>query len=208
MSQKTSKRATTLSGIFLQGLAITLPITLTLAVFFWLATTTENFLGGLIQLVFPYSRYWSGMGIMLAIAIIFLAGILMNILITRRFLVRIDRLLDRIPLIKSIYGSMRDIAFFFSKRDSGKGFQQVVAVSLTNRIRLIGFVTITNVDGTALDSGASDSIVGVYLPMSYQIGGYTVYLPSSLIEPLDMTVEDAMRLTLTAGMSGKRSRAS
>jgi uncharacterized membrane protein len=48
--------------------------------------------------------------------------------------------------------------------------------------------------------GASDT-VGVYLPMSYQIGGYTVFLPRSAIEPIDMSVEDAMRFTLTAGMS-------
>ncbi|MNC92233.1 hypothetical protein D3C83_86210 [compost metagenome] len=37
--------------------------------------------------------------------------------------------------------------------------------------------------------------------MSYQIGGFTVYMPRSKIEPIDMTIEDAMRFTLTAGMS-------
>lgn len=208
MRHKTGKRAKTLSSIFLQGLAITLPITLTLAVLYWLATTAEDFLGGLIQSAFPYLKYWTGMGIMLAIVLIFAAGILMNIWITRRLLARIDKLLDRIPLVKSIYGSIRDIAGFLSKKDSEKGFQQVVAVSLTDQIRLVGFVTVTDVSGTFLKSGASDSLVGVYLPMSYQIGGYTIYLPRSQVEPLDMTAEDAMRFTLTAGMSGRKSRAS
>ncbi|MDH3287574.1 MAG: DUF502 domain-containing protein [Betaproteobacteria bacterium] len=208
MSHKTRKRARTVSSIFLQGLAITLPITLTLAMLYWLAATAENFLGGLIQSVFPYGNYWTGMGILLAIVLIFIAGILMNVWITRRLLARIDALLDRIPLVKSIYGSIRDIAGFLSKKDSEKGFQQVVAVSLTDQIRLVGFVTVTDVSGASLKSGASDSLVGVYLPMSYQIGGYTIYLPRSRIEPLDMTIEDALRFTLTAGMSGKRSRAS
>jgi uncharacterized membrane protein len=46
--------------------------------------------------------------------------------------------------------------------------------------------------------------VAVYLPMSYQIGGYTLYLPGSSIEPLDMPVEDAMRLILTAGLSSSK----
>ena len=44
--------------------------------------------------------------------------------------------------------------------------------------------------------------------MSYQIGGYTVYLPKSLVEPLDMSIEDAMRFTLTAGVSGGKTEAS
>jgi uncharacterized membrane protein len=208
MRHKTRKPARTLSSIFLQGLAITLPITLTLAVLYWLAATAENFLGGLIQAVFPQWKYWTGMGIMLAIVLIFVAGILMNVWIARRLLARIDRLLDRIPLVKSIYGSIRDIAGFLSQKDSEKGFHQVVAVSLTEQIRLVGFVTVTDVSGASFRPGASDSLVGVYLPMSYQIGGYTLYLPRSLVEPLDMSVEDAMRFTLTAGMSGKRSRAS
>ena len=117
--------------------------------------------------MFPYWKYWTGMGIMLAIALILLAGILMNIWITRRLLARIDRLLDRIPLVKSFYGGIRDIAFFLSRKESGKGFQQVVAVSLTDQIRLVGFLTVTNVGGTFLSSGESDSLVGVFLPMSY-----------------------------------------
>jgi len=206
MSQKANKRAVTVSSILLQGIAITVPITLTFVVLYWFATTAGNFLGSVIQFVFPYWKYWPGMGIVLSIALIFLAGLLMNIWITRRLLVRIDRLIDRIPLVKTLYGSMRDIAFFFSKKESGKGFKQVVAVSLTDQIRLVGFVTATDVSGTSLNFGASNSLVGVFLPMSYQIGGYTVYLPSSLIEPLDMTVEDAMRLTLTAGISVKRAK--
>ena len=48
-----------------------------------------------------------------------------------------------------------------------------------------------------------DQLIGVYLPLSYQIGGYTIYLPRDRVKPVDMTVEEAMRLTLTGGMSGE-----
>ena len=46
-----------------------------------------------------------------------------------------------------------------------------------------------------------DDLVSVYLPMSYQIGGFTVYVPSDHVKTIDMDVEDAMRLVLTAGLS-------
>jgi uncharacterized membrane protein len=50
--------------------------------------------------------------------------------------------------------------------------------------------------------------VAVYLPMSYQIGGFTIFLPRSQVEPVDMSMEDAMRFTLTDGMSGANAAAS
>lgn len=205
MSKRTARRPRTVSSIFLQGVAITLPVTLTAAVLYWLAATAESFLGGLIQHLFPGLPYWTGMGIVLAIALIFLAGILMNMWVTRRLAGLVDRQLERIPIVKSIYGSIRDILGFISRKDSSAGFRQVVAVSVTDQIRLVGFVTVEDASAAPLASKSSDSLVGVYLPMSYQIGGYTVYLPRARIEPLDMTIEDAMRFTLTAGLSGKRS---
>jgi len=189
-----------ISRTFLQGLAITLPITLTFAVLYWLATTAENFLGGLIQWLFPGWDYWAGLGIAVAIALVFLAGTLMRAWVTRRVMRSIEALLDRIPIVKSIYGSIRDLANLFQK-DSRSGFRQVVAVRVSEHIRLVGFLTLENAS-ESLPADDSEPVVGVYLPMSYQIGGYTAFLPKSLVEPLDMTVEKAMRFTLTAGMSG------
>lgn len=199
----------TLSGIFLQGLAITLPITLTTALLYWLVAMAEDFLGGLIQYLFPEWQYWTGLGTLLAIAIVFVAGILMNLWIARRLMTRVDALLERVPLVKSIYGSLRDVANLLSSKDSKSGFKQVVAVRVTEQIRLIGFVTLEDFAGLPhAPKGSDKNTVGVYLPMSYQLGGYTVFLPKSLLEPLDMSIEDAMRFTLTAGVSGGKADAS
>ena len=199
----------TVSGIFLQGLAITLPITLTIALLYWLVTMAEDFLGGLIQYLFPEWQYWTGLGTLLAIVLVFVAGILMNLWVARRLMNRVDALLERVPLVKSIYGSLRDVANLLSNKDSKSGFKQVVAVRVSENIRLIGFVTSEDFSGLPHASkGADKNTVGVYLPMSYQLGGYTVFLPKSLVEPLDMSIEDAMRFTLTAGVSGGKTEAS
>ena len=189
------------SRVFFQGLAITLPITLTAAVIYWIVDMAENYLGALVRYLFPQWTYWNGLGVVVAVVIVFVAGILMNIWFTRLLLARADALLERIPLVKSLYGSLRDIARLLSKTDTKSGFKQVVAVRIGDGMRLIGFVTLENFTELR-DSAAGETTVGVYLPMSYQIGGYTVYLPKSQVEPLDMSVEDAMRFTLTAGVSG------
>ena len=193
----------TVSGTFLQGLAITLPITLTLALLYWLAAIAEDFLGGLIRHLFPGLQYWTGLGILCAVAIVFVLGILMNAWFARRLMRLFDALLDRIPLVKSIYGSLRDIAVLLSDKDSKSRFKKVVAVRVAEQVRLIGFVTVE--DFAALSQSSKSpgkASIGVYLPMSYQIGGFTVFVPESSLEPLDMSVEDAMRFTLTAGVSG------
>jgi uncharacterized membrane protein len=52
---------------------------------------------------------------------------------------------------------------------------------------------------------AEDSVL-VYLPLSYMIGGYAVLIPRSAIRPVDMSMEEAMRFTLTAGVTGHRTR--
>jgi len=67
--------------------------------------------------------------------------------------------------------------------------------------RLIGFVTQEHAN--TLGIGGGDDLVAVYLPMSYQIGGYTVYLPRSKVTETELTVEQAMRIVLTGGVRGR-----
>jgi uncharacterized membrane protein len=189
-----------LSKLFLQGLVVVLPITITLAVIYWFASTAETFLGSLVQFIAPGWRYWTGLGMLLGLALVFAVGLMMNAWVTRRLLMYAETLMSRIPVVKSIYGGLRDLAKFLSRDSSKSGFHQVVMVSVTDHIRVLGFVTREDFAGLPDKLGGPDT-VGVYLPMSYQIGGYTVFLPRSAIEPIDMSVEDAMRFTLTAGMS-------
>jgi len=188
---------------FLQGLVVIVPVTLTGAILYWLAVTAESFLGGLVQVFFPDWHYWHGLGVLLGVALIFAAGLLMNAWVTRRVLVWAESVMERIPVVKSIYSSVRDLVSFVSGKDRG-GFSQVVAVTVAERTQLIGFVTREDFDSLPPQLGDPQETIAVYLPMSYQIGGYTVYLPRSSVTPMEISTEDAMRLTLTAGMSGGR----
>ena len=198
MKAMLKKAGEALTGIFLRGMVVVLPITLTVALLAWLALTAEDYLGALLRYLLPEWQYWPGLGIALSVALIFAVGILVSGRIVRNLLGYADSLMSRIPFVKSIYLSIRDVATFMSG-DSQKGFSQVVAVRI-QEMRLIGFVTTEDPKGLPGKS-ATDKIIGVYLPMSYGIGGYTVYLPKALVEPLDMSLEDAMRITLSGGVS-------
>jgi uncharacterized membrane protein len=73
-------------------------------------------------------------------------------------------------------------------------------------VRAIGFVTREDVP-VALNAHGGHDWVTVYFPMSYAFGGYTIYLPRVHVTPLDISVEDAMRLAITAGLTAAGSRA-
>jgi uncharacterized membrane protein len=191
-----------LSGVFIQGLAITLPITLTAALLYWLVSITESFVGDLIRTLFPDFEYRPGLGTLAAVAVVFAAGVLMNVWAARQLVLIFDGMLDHVPLVKTIYGGLRDIATFLSKKDTKSGFRKVVAVRFASDVRLVGFVTVEDFSALAMNGKDKSSPLGVYLPMGYQIGGFTVFVPRTAVEPLDMSVEDAMRFTLTAGVSG------
>lgn len=186
----------TLSQIFLRGLATILPVALTLYLVYWLAVTSERFLGGLIQQLLPTAYYWPGMGLLAGVALTFAVGLLVRAWIIRKLLGWGERLLESIPLVKTVYTGLRDVFSFASADREQQGLGRVVRVSLPGELKMIGFVTSESPSWRQGD----ERHVAVYVPLSYQIGGHTLLVPADKLEPLDMRVEDAMRLVLTAGM--------
>ena len=184
---------------FFTGLAVVLPIFVTVAVMVWLVHAVESTLGVVVRVFLPEGSYQSGLGLLLALALVFSIGVLMEAIYFRRIMQWFEEVLNRIPLVKTIYSAMRDLMSLFS-RDGKRTFSKVVLVQWPGFPgKLIGFVTIEDFSALPVKPGAE--AVAVYMPMSYQIGGYTVFLPRSCLTPLDMTLEEAMRFVVTAGMS-------
>jgi uncharacterized membrane protein len=188
----------------LAGLATILPVLITAYLLYWLAASAEKSLGRLIRLVLPEGWYWPGMGIAAGLLLIFLIGLLMQAWGVRSLVAWVERIVLRIPLIKTVYGAVRDLIGFITQgKDSG--LRQVVAVTIGDKnIQLIGFVTREDLAGLPEEIGGHDKIA-VYLPMSYQLGGYTVIVPRSAVQPLDMSLEEATRFVLTGGVTAEPS---
>ena len=189
--------------MFLTGLAAVLPITVTIYVFYWLGSTAELVLGRGLKMLIPDRLYWPGMGVVAGLALVFTIGVLMNAWLFRTFLGWGERLLERIPLVKTLYGAVRDLMGFFSGSDK-KTMSKAVMVAVGNTgLRFIGFITREDFGDLPTGIGGDDT-VAVYLPMSYQMGGFTTMVPRSAVQPIDMSIEQAMRFAVTAGMAGPK----
>jgi uncharacterized membrane protein len=183
-----------------RGLVVVLPIGFTIWLLWWIGSTTEALLQRLILLVVPPEHYLPGMGIAVALVLLFAAGTLFNALIVQSALASWERFLDRIPVVKTIYGATRDFVRLLPTGSRRSDLRRVVLAHFGDA-RVIGFVTQDDASELGIVE-AKDGLVAVYFPMSYQIGGYTALLPRSRIVPLDIPVEAAMRMVLTGGISG------
>lgn len=183
----------------LTGLVTVLPMMLTIYLIYWFVVTTEIFLGDMMRTVLPDTFYRPGMGFAIGLLVTFIIGLLMHTLVIRQWFMRGERMVSRLPVIKSVYLSIRDMLEYFSA-EKRNDFEQVVSIQLGN-MQVVGLVTQTDISRMPKDFRQKDSLL-VYVPMSYGIGGFAVLVPRSVTRPLDMSLEDAMRFTLTAGVTG------
>jgi len=183
----------------LKGLVALLPIGLTLYLVYWLAVTAERLFSGILKLVVPESAYWPGLGLMAGLLVLYLAGLAVNAYVVRSLLRLSDEFFARIPVVKSLYVAIRDFLRFLPSAGQGSDLKRVVLVPFGPG-KIIGFVTAES--SVALGMRDATDTVAVYLPMSYMVGGYTVFLPRELIEPTSLSVEAGMRIALMGGVQG------
>lgn len=195
--------------LFLQGLIAILPIALTIYILYWFAVTAESLLGGFLKLFIPENYYVTGMAVIAGFAIILAIGLLLRLWLFRELFSWGEKTLEKLPLVKTLYGSIRDLMSFFDSSKK-KDFNKVVMVTIAGTdTRLIGLVTREDFENlpSGIDDKNSESMA-VYLPMSYQMGGFTVFVPKKNVTPVDMSIEEAMRFALTAAVSIKKEQTS
>ena len=190
-----------ISRNILTGMVTILPVALTIYLLYWIAVSAESVLGSMIRSIFPAIISLPGIGLIATLALAFAVGLLMHAYVVRQLFAKGEQILYRMPLIKSVYKAIRDFFQYFSPT-AKKEFEQVVAVSIGDTgMTVIGFVTQAVPERLPEGFREEDSIL-VYLPLSYMIGGYAVLVPRSAVRPIEMSMEEAMRFTLTAGVTG------
>lgn len=186
---------------FLKGLAALLPVALTIYVVFWLAKTAESVLGGPLRALLPEGHYWPGLGLLVAFLLTLFVGVLVDAYIVRRVFRFGEALLARIPIVKTIFGAFKDFSRFLPAGGKARDLKRVVLWRMGSA-QLIGFVTEEQVSPKLLGA-AAEEMVAVYFPMSYQIGGYTLYLHKDELRETELSVEEAMRLVLIGGITSQ-----
>ena len=190
----------TLWNLSLKGLITILPIGITLYLVYWLGTTAERFVGHLLKKVIPDQYYWPGLGLISGFIILLLIGILVNAWLVKKLILMGDDMVSRIPLLKSVYNAIKDFLSYFSTSLNKQNLQHVYLADFGD-FKLLGFATIDDTKQLPFSSALPQDAIAVYFPMSYQVGGYTMYISKKHLQPVDITIEEALRLTLTAGLS-------
>jgi len=180
---------------FFQGLLYVAPITLTvwglIAIFDWIDGLLIEYIDKLLD------RHIPGLGILVLLLVITLAGLLGSTLIFRPLMALMESLFTKTPLIKIIYTSVKDLVSAFVGQK--KRFTEPVMVKIGKGYDLekIGFIT--NKDLTFL--GIPEQKVAVYLPHSYAWSGNLFIVPVENVRPIDASATEVMKFIISAGVT-------
>jgi len=201
-----------LRQIFFTGLAITLPLIITIwllrVLFEMVHTISTPALLGLVRLISPryaenpaFATYFAPfIGIVLTALLILLIGGLTTNLLGRRIVAAFDRLIMRLPLVRGIYGGARQLLDAFRTKPSS--FQRVVAVEYPRPgVHTVGFVTHEQAALKTTGGGAMNGCSFVFMPTSPNpTSGWLVLVPDDDMVQLDMSIEEGFKLILSGGL--------
>ena len=149
----------------------------------------------------PDYASFPGMGILLTLVALTLIGIVVNAYLVSSIIKGLQTYIEKLPVIKTLYGAINDAVALFNASKEEKQ-KRAVMVETLNDVFLVGFIT--GEQATQVLFPDDDSRVAVYIPLSYQIGGYTIYVTRDKVKELDIDVETAMRIAVTGGNSIKK----
>lgn len=183
-----------LVNYFFKGLLVFTPIALTGFVVFWVV--------GLISkhLTIPMGKHTIPGGGLIILLILFpVIGFITSRFLGRKLFEWFERLITKIPLIKLLYNSLKDLMGAFAGEK--KSFNKPVLVDITGNdsAKIIGFVTRESLNFLNIKDH-----VAVYLPQSYNFAGNVFIFPSKNVKPIDADASEVMAFIVSAGVSGPK----
>lgn len=174
----------TLARRFVQGLLVFVPVVVTIYVVYFVITTLD----GLVPLDIP------GLGLAVTLVAILLVGFLASSVVGQKMLDALEGLLGRLPIVKLLYSSLRDLmnAFVGDRRSFGKP----VVVRVTDDVKVLGFLTCERFDDPQLAGH-----VAVYLPQSYNFAGNLLVVERERVRRIDADGAQFMAFVMSGGVA-------
>jgi uncharacterized membrane protein len=179
---------------FLTGFFVTVPVIATswLLYVFWDAID-DFFSPGYERL---FGRRIPGLGFLTAVVVIFVVGTVATNVVGRRILARVERLLTRVPIFRSIYPTIRDLLESFSPKKRSSFKEVVLAEHPRQGEFVFGFVT----SEVLVDTPAGKrQMVTVFVPTNNLYLGDVIVIPREDALGTGLTVEEGIRIILSAG---------
>ena len=179
------------------GLLVWLPITITLWVVTYIVSTTDH----LFNLLPTQWQPESYLGFILAIVVLFVTGVLGANVLGRKVIEGWDSLLGRIPVVKSIYSSVKKVSESLLS-DNSRSFKTPVLVPFPQPdIWTIAFVSGSLSEALQQGLPENEEYLSVYVPTTPNpTGGYYIFVRKHDIRPLAMSVDEALKYVISLGM--------
>lgn len=188
-----------LANYFFQGLLLVVPAAVTFYVVYLAIIWMDNLVPLRIPITVPWSDDFSlpGIGILIILAVITLLGYIGTRFVRNPFFLMFEALMERTPLLKVIYSSVKDLieAFVGEK----KRFNQPVLVTVNNnpKVQRIGFIT----ENDLSELGLEKEKMAVYLPFSYGFNGQLLIVDSENVRKLDASGTEMMKFVISGGVT-------
>jgi uncharacterized membrane protein len=187
--------------IFLRGTLVLLPLFVSIYVLIWLAAGINGIFERILRTFSPDLELPSGFGLFCGIAIIFIVGLTSEFFIAKSIRNAVQKLMERIPGIGAIFNALKSLADYLNPNNSAARGKTVVVhfpskEASPNKFKIVGFMTQTSL--SKMPKGINDDdMVTVFVPMSYQMGGFSIFVKKNQVEEIDMPFEKAMQGALT-----------
>lgn len=168
------------------------PIVLTLYIFYVIFVKID----GLLKIPLPGLGVVPGVGFVATILLLILIGFLVSNFLTKKIFIWLDKIINRLPLVKLLYGSVKDLlnAFVGDKKSFNKPV--LVKLSAESYAHVMGFITCESLCNFGLDD-----YISVYVPQSYNFAGQLLIFPHCQVQPLDTNSADMMTFIVSGGVA-------
>lgn len=191
-----------ITSTFLKGLFTLLPLLLSIYVLLWFLAKVEGLARSALLLFWPEFLYIHGLGVVIVCLMIYAFGLAIDRPLAKWVFNFVDGLFTRMPVVKTVYMAIKDFTEYLAP-DKDKKTNQVVLVKFPDsQVEMIGLMTRESLRDLP-DPVSKEDRVAVYFPMSYQLGGATMFIPRSWVHPTNLPVEKAMRSIITAWLPGR-----
>lgn len=188
-----------LKRYFLTGLLVITPIWGTVLILKTLFVTVDSILGDMLAKVVTPGYYVPGLGILTLVLLIFITGLLAANFIGGQIVKLWEEFLHRVPVVRGIYSTLKSMMDILSFTEREK-YNRVVLIQFPKNGHYC-FAFVTGVTRGELQDISTDPLVNVYVPTSPNpTSGYFLLVPEKEVVPLDISVEEAMKLIVSGGL--------
>ena len=189
-----------ISENLIKGALVLLPFLLSFYFLYWFAELFDGTFSGILTRLGVSRDLPFGIGIVAGLILIYMIGRVSEVFIARHINNLIEGFIKRVPILGTVFGSIRDLTNYFKVSDGKPKGKAVIVTFEQPNFKIAGFLTRSDLNTLPTKDNLNDQ-VAVYIPLAYMVGGgFTVFVHKSQVQDLDLPFEKAMQASLSAWM--------